>query len=184
MSLTIEHTAFPTIINKILKYADFPTHLAFRGTSKDFKAAIDNVIHSDAEALDSDDEPFGIEDTRNVRVIPALFVIITQLAPYLIYNGNLKIVGMEKIGDPIRYFYEPLEAFLARDPFEREYIDAIRSAITCLSFSDWWAELGSRKAIHGLWNPLAEVEVRPITDPALEGRLTAHQAGRADRAEF
>ncbi|WOO81768.1 uncharacterized protein LOC62_04G005289 [Vanrija pseudolonga] len=91
-----------------------------------------------------------------------MWPVVKTLIPYLRSSGRLKIVGLEKINfgnGVLTSFNNTLSTF--RD--ELYYTlgplaEAVEPSITCITFEQWWEELGNLKDVHGVWNPLFEVK--------------------------
>ncbi|WOO81786.1 uncharacterized protein LOC62_04G005307 [Vanrija pseudolonga] len=94
--------------------------------------------------------------------------IMLELQSYLRYWGTLKIVGLETlrweteetldfdfmVAEVRAGLRENLEALAGIQEDDLEVIDR---SITFVTFEQWWQELGPRKDVEGLWNPLVRV---------------------------
>lgn len=104
------------------------------------------------------------EQASSARNVPcALWSAIIDLVDYLRFWGKLKIVGLERIAFRGVSIHCP-DDFVSKFRWQLAEVDGIAAehkydvanAITCVTFEEWWKELGPRKAVEGLWNPLGQ----------------------------
>lgn len=122
--------------------------------------AEDGSLVSDEDSLEWESDALDPgRQMDKLRFPPALLLIIIQLAPFLVLGRKLKIVGMEKLGDAGRSFRGAFIAMIEINPEVSDSAEKIVRATTIITFDQWWAELGDKVQVEGLWNPLSQVDV-------------------------
>lgn len=97
--------------------------------------------------------------------------MLSRLTP----SVTMKVVGVEKLDSGSNIDASPQDVSdhisALQDALDRRFQDSgnpaqaeetTRNPVTFVTFEHWWKELGENKDIHGVWNPLYDVEVSVI----------------------